>query len=451
MTYPPPQLQRRESKPSDAATPSYPIARQHSVYSLTLDEFKSALGESGGSFGSMNMEEFLRNVWTVEESQAMAAAMEGGDDAGGFLRRQQSLQRQASFSLARTLSKKTVDDIWKELDLGSTEQPLDCASGGQERQITFGEMTLEDFLIKAGVVKEVESGSHSLPPFVAGAGSGLGSVAGVKSAERLANGATFGVNFSSNFENEEKPRGIMMPTVSLSQANACSGQTGFEPMQIDPLKLASPALQPTEWLTNNEYKPNMNHPLQQHNVLQQHAVDVRISGHVNAAKAAVGPGFGTLGAGGLVGTELAGGLGAHGNHTPLGPNIGTPPSPVSDMVAPSHNAFSAFSPLPYGPDGTLQGRRRAPEGSLEKVVERRHKRMIKNRESAARSRARKQAYTVELEAEVTQLKEENMRLRMQEKLMAEQRKKQILDLMASFVQHRAPKIRKLRRTCTGPW
>jgi ABA responsive element binding factor len=40
--------------------------------------------------------------------------------------------------------------------------------------------------------------------------------------------------------------------------------------------------------------------------------------------------------------------------------------------------------------------------------------MIKNRESAARSRARKQAYTVELEAEVNQLKEENSRLRKQQ-------------------------------------
>eukprot|EP00850_Spirogloea_muscicola_P008775 SM000047S16914 [mRNA] locus=s47:708051:709774:+ [translate_table: standard] len=46
----------------------------------------------------------------------------------------------------------------------------------------------------------------------------------------------------------------------------------------------------------------------------------------------------------------------------------------------------------------------------ERTGEQRQKRMIKNRESAARSRARKQAYTVELEAEVTQLKEENMRL-----------------------------------------
>ncbi|XP_076959316.1 bZIP transcription factor 27-like [Bidens hawaiensis] len=47
--------------------------------------------------------------------------------------------------------------------------------------------------------------------------------------------------------------------------------------------------------------------------------------------------------------------------------------------------------------------------------DRRHKRMIKNRESAARSRARKQAYTNELENEVERLKVENAKLKRQQK------------------------------------
>ncbi|KAI5071074.1 hypothetical protein GOP47_0013325 [Adiantum capillus-veneris] len=55
--------------------------------------------------------------------------------------------------------------------------------------------------------------------------------------------------------------------------------------------------------------------------------------------------------------------------------------------------------------------------------------MIKNRESAARSRARKQAYTVELEAEVSQLKEENMKLLRKQEEEAARRKKQILAFM----------------------
>ncbi|KAK3128091.1 hypothetical protein QOZ80_7AG0582470 [Eleusine coracana subsp. coracana] len=69
-------------------------------------------------------------------------------------------------------------------------------------------------------------------------------------------------------------------------------------------------------------------------------------------------------------------------------------------------------------DGFLSpvaGRKRGAEavdgGVVERTVERRQKRMIKNRESAARSRARKQAYTNELENKVARLEEENERLR----------------------------------------
>ncbi|KAK8649660.1 hypothetical protein V6N13_139326 [Hibiscus sabdariffa] len=58
-----------------------------------------------------------------------------------------------------------------------------------------------------------------------------------------------------------------------------------------------------------------------------------------------------------------------------------------------------------------QNKRRIIDGPPEVVVERRQRRMIKNRESAARSRARKQAYTVELELELNQLKKENEKLK----------------------------------------
>ncbi|KAI3682291.1 hypothetical protein L1987_82175 [Smallanthus sonchifolius] len=59
-------------------------------------------------------------------------------------------------------------------------------------------------------------------------------------------------------------------------------------------------------------------------------------------------------------------------------------------------------------DTQTVGRKRvASEDLVEKSVERRQKRMIKNRESAARSRARKQAYTHEVETKVSRLEEEN--------------------------------------------
>lgn len=57
------------------------------------------------------------------------------------------------------------------------------------------------------------------------------------------------------------------------------------------------------------------------------------------------------------------------------------------------------------------------EEEEEKMVERRQERMIKNRESAARSRARKQAYTTELENKITRLEEENSRLKKQKMIL----------------------------------
>ncbi|XP_021898675.1 bZIP transcription factor TRAB1 [Carica papaya] len=74
--------------------------------------------------------------------------------------------------------------------------------------------------------------------------------------------------------------------------------------------------------------------------------------------------------------------------------------------------------------------------------------MIKNRESAARSRARKQAYTMELEAEVAKLKEENEELQKKQEKIMEMQKNQVLEMLNG---QRGSKLRCLRRTQTGPW
>ncbi|XP_059439582.1 protein FD [Corylus avellana] len=86
------------------------------------------------------------------------------------------------------------------------------------------------------------------------------------------------------------------------------------------------------------------------------------------------------------------------------------------------------------------GKKRVPE-SDGSSGDRRHKRMIKNRESAARSRARKQecAYTNELELEVAHLMEENARLRKQQEQLR----------LAAAAQ--LPKKNSLHRTSTAPF
>ncbi|KAF9621442.1 hypothetical protein IFM89_021481 [Coptis chinensis] len=92
---------------------------------------------------------------------------------------------------------------------------------------------------------------------------------------------------------------------------------------------------------------------------------------------------------------------------------------------------SAFSPF---------GKKRDSE-SEDNVGDRRSKRMIKNRESAARSRSRKQAYTNELENKVERLTLENERLKQQEQVY----------LAAAAAAAQLPKRHMLQRTSTAPF
>ncbi|GLU19188.1 hypothetical protein SLE2022_354510 [Rubroshorea leprosula] len=74
----------------------------------------------------------------------------------------------------------------------------------------------------------------------------------------------------------------------------------------------------------------------------------------------------------------------------------------------------------------MQNKKMIIDGPPEVVVERRQRRMIKNRESAARSQARKQAYTVELELELNQHKEENEKLKQILEENGQKRKQDVL-------------------------
>ncbi|GAQ82086.1 ABRE binding factor [Klebsormidium nitens] len=90
-----------------------------------------------------------------------------------------------------------------------------------------------------------------------------------------------------------------------------------------------------------------------------------------------------------------------------------------------------------------RGRKRVRvEKEKDAKIEKRTLRMIKNRESAARSRLRKQAYTQSLEAEINELKEENDRLR---------RQKEAMGVNKQSPEAKVSTMNRLRRTRTGPW
>ncbi|KAK5832888.1 abscisic acid-insensitive 5-like protein 2 [Gossypium arboreum] len=299
-----------------------PITRQNSMYSLTLDEVQNQLGDLGKPLNSMNLDELLKNVWTLEANQTL-----GTETEGTAVTNQTSLQRQASLSLTSALSKKTVDEVWKDIQ----QNKIDGEKKSRERQPTLGEMTLEDFLVKAGVVDEAS--------------------------------------------NDENARPIAGVDLSVAPQFAQQGQWMQYPQQ-----------------------PQYHHP-------QQSIMGVYMPGQPMPQPLAIG----TTG--------------------------------VMDVSYPE-NQLALPSPLM----GTLSdtqtsGRKRgAHEDIVEKTVERRQKRMIKNRESAARSRARKQAYTNELENKVSRLEEENERLRKQKEL----------DKMLPSAPPPEPKY-QLRRTSSAPF
>ncbi|KAL9371811.1 hypothetical protein Peur_036951 [Populus x canadensis] len=120
----------------------YQLTRQNSWYNLTLNEVENQLGNLGKSLCSMNLDELLKNVWSTEANQSVGMDSESTSMS--------SLQHQASLTLARALSGKTVDQVWKEIQQGQKKR-FGEEMKVQEREQTLGEMTLEDFLVQAGL------------------------------------------------------------------------------------------------------------------------------------------------------------------------------------------------------------------------------------------------------------------------------------------------------------
>ncbi|PKA67178.1 Protein abscisic acid-insensitive 5 [Apostasia shenzhenica] len=282
-----------------------PLARQSTIYSLTLDEIKNTVCEQGKSFGSMNMDEFLTNIWNAEESAGAAQAQPAAAS--------EQLNRQGSLSLSSPLCRKTVSEVWAEIYYEQQQGPEQRSDRPvpADRQLTFGEMTLEDFLIKAGVVRE----GHS-------------------------HGAAGG----------------------------------------------SPAPQPLPVPALPQY------------ALANYAAGTEIGHVVGVGAAAYGS---ELGYGGAIAGGGSEGMMGNGYVPGGGRNIAgmfeSPASPISsdEMCGCRGGPLDAFVlGMEGGPEMIAGGRKRLADGVLEKVVDRRQRRMIKNRESAARSRARKQVSTV---------------------------------------------------------
>ncbi|KAH7857027.1 hypothetical protein Vadar_008194 [Vaccinium darrowii] len=130
------------------------------MYSLTFDDFQSSLGGKGCEL--MNMDELSRNSWTETQAKASVCGSVQGDVPSESF----NLQRPGSFeslNVAKILMNTRTAEETQAMASGCGSVQGGGAKNGsgisgshrfQKRQKTVGEMTLEDFLVRAGVVAE---------------------------------------------------------------------------------------------------------------------------------------------------------------------------------------------------------------------------------------------------------------------------------------------------------
>ena len=107
----------------------------------------------------MNMDELLNSVWNVEGNQVCSNSNQNAANNDENVATPINIPRQGSFSIPTPLCNKTVEEVWADID--RNQSPLHnhniIGTDVCEHQQTFGEITLEDFLIKVGVIQEVSS------------------------------------------------------------------------------------------------------------------------------------------------------------------------------------------------------------------------------------------------------------------------------------------------------
>ncbi|KAK7261210.1 hypothetical protein RIF29_27515 [Crotalaria pallida] len=425
----------------DPAEPAFPpLSRQTSILSLTLDELQC---KSGKSFGSMNMDEFINSILNTEEFAGdHPQPQPNQDEVGGGSsskivvteqqptniiapqQQQQQQQQQGTLYVPPPICNKTVDEVWAEihqvqqpLQVGANDNNLVMNSGRLRREKALRDLTLEDFLVKAGVVQESPlrfkpSPSHqpaTMPTTVQ-------NQAGINFAGNV---HQIGNNFASNVN-----------------------QTG-------------------NFIASNVYQIGNNFASNVNQTGNSFASHVNQAGNFGSYVNQTGNSFASnvnmnMPFDGSYGMRPAMGVGYYAEQ-----NVGNPHGIGSyPMLSQNNSSFVmrdanasrgavTFQRLPESSGGSSSGRRRMTAVSLEQAMERRQRRMLKNRESAARSRLRKQVYTSELEAVLNALREENAILK---QLLAEAESNRMEERRyPTQDQKRDEKMRAIRRTVSAAW
>jgi ABA responsive element binding factor len=129
-----------------AQGPQFPsLPGQESLYNLTFDEVNDQIRNVRKPLNAVNVDE-LRNVISVEESQLLQnppSSSSSSSSSSTFL-------FLGNYNLNGTSSRKTIDDMWKEI---ANEEHVNVFDNQIVRQ-QLGETTLEDFLVRAGVINK---------------------------------------------------------------------------------------------------------------------------------------------------------------------------------------------------------------------------------------------------------------------------------------------------------
>ncbi|XWS52874.1 hypothetical protein CRYUN_Cryun11dG0109900 [Craigia yunnanensis] len=318
-----PQSSHEESTPDQTISS---LNKQNSIFSLTLDEIQL---KSGKTFGSMNMDEFLANLWNVEENQVPPQLNQNEPINEKGIGGQPTLARQGSFSIPTPLCKKTVDEEF-------VQEP---SVSFQQKKVTL-----------------IQTNGTSLD-----AKYGMGQLIGSSQQKMLTPIQNSNASLDANFGMGHL-MGLGFPGHQVVANNLATAGNGYA--------AAYPIFKQTKT---------------------------------------------------IMGESSNGAENGNGTNSWLEPAV-------------------------------LKNKKRIIDGPPEVVVERRQRRMIKNRESAARSRARKQAYTVELELELNQLKQENAKLKQLVEENDQRRKQEVLKRKQSTpAQRKIDKMRTLRRTVSLGW
>ncbi|KAK1377644.1 Protein ABSCISIC ACID-INSENSITIVE like [Heracleum sosnowskyi] len=388
-----------------------------------MEQNQNTLTSDGKSGGSMNLDEFLTSIWTAEENEAQAPnanTMVPTEESSTSLTnmnpqyhfgessniaRQVSLTR-GSPSVPAPSCQKTVEKVWSEINRNQQSTNKILHAGSKQRKRSYGEMTLQEFLVEAGVVRE-EAPAAQIPP------------------PRL--------HFQPQHHLQSHPAPpVFQPRPAPPVFQPRPAPPVFQPRPAPPL-LPRPQLPNGYGMYFNYDSTTMSNFM----ITGCGTSSVGVPSPFRPQPQTVG---------GTVATCFPGG----------NIRIGLQPAASFCGVGSASGvrgseSFGEMSAVSLDGIGMNQaGRKRIIDRQTQLMIEQR--RMIRNRESAMRSRERKQAYTLELEVALNQLRHENANLLKRMKEMESESKQLKPEAAKIEAQAKAKEKRgQLRRTFSSPF